>query len=157
MKVLQHYYTSFVNRETGRAGFQVKAMTPGISAETQATIARLIAYRIPNDVEERAIGKHPVAFRYFYHTPQECILLCSQSSGDDENGRPGNFFAHSVVMSPDELASQPPILYWRSPFWRKQAPETQIKALTAFDAEMSLHVIDEMWAFLATHHVERRL
>jgi len=149
MTVLQHYYTSFVNRESGRAGFQVKAMSPGISAEAQAMIARLIAYRIPNGVEERKIEKHPVALRYFYHNPHECILLCSQSSGNDENGRPGNFFAHSVVMSPDELANQPPILYWHSPFWRKQAAETQLKPLLEFDAEPSLDIIDEVWTFLA--------
>lgn len=149
MTVLQHYYTSFVNRETGRAGFQVKAMSRGISAETQAMIARLIAYRIPNNAEERDIKNHPVALRYFYQNPQKCILLCTQSSGEDESGRPGNFFAHSVVMSPDDLANQPPILYWHSPFWRKQAAETTIVPLPEFDAEPSLDIIDEMWAFLA--------
>lgn len=148
MAVLQHYYTSFVNRETGSAGFQVKAISEGISPEMQAIIPRLIAYRIPANMEERAIERHPVALRYYYHSPRECILLCSQSSGNDENGRPGNFFAHSVVMPPSELAYQPPILYWHSPFWRKQAMETQIKPLPEFDAEQSLDLIDEMWAFL---------
>ena len=149
MTVLQHYYTSFVNRETGSAGFQVKAMSEGISTEMQAIIPRLIAYRIPANMEERAIELHPVALRYYYHTQQECILLCSQSSGNDENGRPGNFFAHSVVMSPVDLAYQPPILYWHSPFWRKQATETQMRPLPEFDAEQSLDIINEMWTFLA--------
>jgi hypothetical protein len=46
MEISQHYYTSFINRERGSAGFQVKAMSPGISPDTQNMILRLIAYRI---------------------------------------------------------------------------------------------------------------
>lgn len=150
MTVLQQYYTSYVNKETGSAGFQVKATSAGISSETEAMISRLIAYRIPANMDVRAIEEHPVALRYYYRNARECILLCSQSSGNDENGRPGNFFAHSVVMPPDSLTSQPPILYWRSPFWRKEATETtEIRPLVEFQAPQSPDIIDEMWTFLA--------
>src|SRR5581483_11288189 len=98
MAVLQQYYTSFFNKNTGRAGFQIKAMSPNMSQEMQTLISRLITYRIPDGMDERAVQTHPVALRYYYHSPQECVLLCSQSCGNDENGRPGNFFAHSVVL-----------------------------------------------------------
>src|SRR5436309_313250 len=120
MSVLQHYYTSCVHSQTNFAGFQVKAMSPGILSETQALIARLIAYSIPATLDERAIQSHPVALRYYYKSPQECILLCSQSNGDDESGRPGNFFAHTLILEPEMFKSIPPIFYWQSAFWIKQ-------------------------------------
>src|SRR5574340_1247560 len=110
MEVLQHYYTSFVNRQAGSAGFPVKAMSRDIPPDTQAMITRLISYRIPPSLDEYNISQHPVALRYFYKSPEEAILLCSQSNGTDENGRPGNFFAHSLVMKPDYFTGMPPIL-----------------------------------------------
>ncbi len=150
MAILQHYYTSFVNKETGSAGFQVKAMSPGISPDMQSMISRLIAYRIPPTLNEYEIERHPIALRYYYKDPQESILLCSQSNGSDENGRPGNFFAHTLVMEPDIFTIIPPILYWRSPLWRTEDPgnRTQLASLTSFDEEPSLD-IDRVWEFLA--------
>jgi GTPase-associated protein 1, N-terminal domain type 2/GTPase-associated protein 1, middle domain len=150
MVVLQHYYTSFVNRTTGSAGFQVKALSPGISTDIQATISRMIAYRIPSRADEYDISTHPVALRYTYNGPQECIFLCSQSNGSDENGRPGNFFAHTLVMEPDSFASVPPIFYWKSPFWLLRDPEqrSQLPPLPAFDVEPTLD-IEQVWEFLA--------
>ena len=151
MAVLQHYYTSYVNRETGSAGFQVKAMSPGIGDDTQSTITRLISYRIPPRLDEYAIASHPVALRYFYRTPQEAILLCSQSNGTDENGRPGNFFAHSLITTPDIFASMPPILYWRSPFWRAKDPGTRttIEPVRSLEEIETTFDIDGVWNFLA--------
>src|SRR2546428_4654287 len=119
MSVLQHYYTSFVHPGTNNAGFQVKARSQGISQETEALIARLIAYQIPATLDEQDIQLHPVALRYYYHNPQECILLCSQSSGNDESGRPGNFFSHTLILEPEMFKTMPPIFYWQSKFWRK--------------------------------------
>lgn len=150
MAVLQHYYTSFVNKETGSAGFQVKAMSPDISPDMQSIISRLIAYRIPPTLNEYEIERHPIALRYYYKDPQESILLCSQSNGSDENGRPGNFFAHTLVMEPDIFTIVPPILYWRSPIWRTRDPgnRAQLAPLTSFDEEPSLD-IDRVWEFLA--------
>ena len=151
MAVLQHYYTSYVNRETGSAGFQVKAMSPGIGGDAQSTIARLISYRIPPRLDEYAIASHPMALRYFYRTPQEAILLCSQSNGTDENGRPGNFFAHSLVTPPDIFTSIPPILYWRSPFWRSKDPGTRtaIEPINSVEEIETTFDIDGVWNFLA--------
>jgi GTPase-associated protein 1 len=150
MTVLQHYYTSFINKETGSAGFQVKAMSPGISSELQSLISRMIAYRIPPKLNEYKTSTHPIALRYYYLGPQECILLCSQSNGSDENGRPGNFFAHTLVMDPTIFTSVPPILYWQSNFWRTRDLDnrSQVAPLTDFDIEPSLD-IENVWEFLA--------
>lgn len=150
MSVLQHYYTSFVNRENGSAGFQVKAMSPGIPPDTQSTITRLIAYRIPPTLTEYDISRHPIALRYYYEGTHRSILLCSQSNGADENGRPGNFFAHTLVLEPDKFKRIPPILYWRSPFWRTKDPgtNTSINPLSNFDEEPTLD-IENVWSFLA--------
>src|SRR5438270_6260505 len=146
MSVLQHYYTSFVNKENGSAGFQVKAMSPGIPSDVQATISRLIAYRIPPTLDEHRISTHPVALRYYYEGQDRCILLCSQSNGTDENGRPGNFFAHTLVMEPDKFKHVPPILYWRSPFWRARDTGTSaiIDPLPGFEVEPVLD-IEGVW------------
>ncbi len=150
MTILQQYYTSFVNQEAGRAGFQIKAMSPEISPETQSIISRLLAYHIPAGVDERAIETHPVALRYYYHNEREGILLCSQSCGSDENGRPGNFFAHSLVISPKTFSYQPPILYWHSPFWQHDARGTnKLVPLSERDMRPSATLMEQMWAFLA--------
>src|SRR5581483_6230794 len=151
MQVLQHYYTSYVNRETGSAGFQVKAMSPGISPENQSTITRLISYRIPTTLNELEVSNHPIALRYYYKNPQEAILLCSQSNGTDENGRPGNFFAHSLITEPDFFANMPPILYWQSRFWRTKDSGTNavIAPLHSLEEVETTLDIEEVWRFLA--------
>jgi hypothetical protein len=151
MPILQHYYTSFVNRETNSAGFQVKAMSSGISLELQSIIARLITYRIPSISYEQDLSTHPVALRYLYRQGQECILLCSQSNGSDENGRPGNFFAHTLVIEPDSFTSIPPIFYWRSSFWRKSdnSSYSLLESLRITEMEPALD-IEKVWTFLAS-------
>jgi hypothetical protein len=158
MQVLQHYYTSYNNEEAGRIGFQVKGMSPGITPQLEATIAPLIAYRIPPSLEERSIDTHPIALRYYYKGPEECILVCSQSSGNDLNGRPGNFFAHTLVLEPAAFTIVPPIFYWKSSFWRKEDTEPRsridsLPILPSFDEEPTFD-IEVIWDFLA--HGERR-
>lgn len=151
MAVLQHYYTSFVNKETGSAGFQVKAMSPGIAPDTQSIITRLISYRIPPTLDEYDLSKHPVALRYYYKSSQEAILLCSQSNGTDENGRPGNFFAHSLVAEPSFFTSMPPILYWGSHSWcqRDASSNTRLPPLQSLEEVEAPFNIEEVWPFLA--------
>jgi hypothetical protein len=154
MSVLQYYYTSFVHPRTNNAGFQVKARSEGISPETEMLIARLIAYQIPASMNERDIRSHPIALRYYYHNPRQCIFLCTQSSGEDESGRPGNFFAHALVMEPRIFTTLPPIFYWRSDFWRKsdveeRSQEDILPTLDAFEEAPALDS-EQIWSFLAT-------
>lgn len=154
MSVLQYYYTSFVHPQTNRAGFQIKAMSPGIPPDTQTLIAHLISYNIPPTLDVRGCPAHPVALRYFYHHPSECILLCSQSNGDDESGRPGNFFAHVLILEPEMFKTIPPIFYWQSAFWLKYDTEVRsqpdvLPILSAFEEMPSLDV-ERVWSFLAS-------
>jgi len=153
MPVLQQYYTSFRDENTGRLGLGIKATSPGISSELQKAIDKLISYRIPPSLDERAISSHPVALRYQYNNPGESIFLCSQSIGSDVNGRPGNFFAHTVIMEPDMFASSPPILFWNSPFWQTKDAESRshidsLPVLDSFNVEPSFD-IEGIWDFLA--------
>jgi GTPase-associated protein 1, N-terminal domain type 2/GTPase-associated protein 1, middle domain len=154
MSVLQYYYTSFVHPQTNSAGFQVKAMSPDISPDNQALIARLIAYHIPPTLDERAIQSHPIALRYYYKSRRECILLCSQSSGNDESGRPGNFFAHTLILEPEMFKTIPPVFFWQSAFWLKKDAEARsqvdiLPVLPAFEEVPSLD-IERVWSFLAS-------
>src|SRR5579859_1185227 len=146
MEILQYYYTSFINKETGSAGFQVKAMSRDIRPETQAMIARLMAYRIPPALDERKINTHPIALRYYYLDAEECLLMCSQSNGNDPNGRPGNFFAHVLVADPTLFTSVPPIFYWNSDFWltKDTSTRTELGTLPDLPGDPALD-FDEMW------------
>jgi len=155
MNILQHYYTSFLNQTTGTSGFQVKAMSPGISSETQNLILRLISYRIPSGLDERAPTTHPCALRYYPGSQNESLLICSQSIGEDPNGRPGNFFAHTLVVSPEIFTTVPPVLYWKSPFWLTADPllRSHLGSLCEFPADPALHS-ERIWNFL---HARGRL
>ncbi len=153
MSALQFYYTSCVQTTAGTSGFQMKAMSPGISPDLQSLLARLAAYRIPPALDATHTDKHPIALRYHYQNEQECILLCSQSSGTDELGRPGNFFAHGLVLEHDLFSCVPPIFFWKSPFWQKQDPQERsqivsLPVLNAFDEEPTLE-LEDIWRFLA--------
>ena len=100
MPMLQHYYTSANKGTAGIVGFQCKAKSPGITSEELRTVNNIIGYRIPPTLDEYDIARHPMALRYAYLGPERCILACSQSCGTDESERPGNFFAHSMITSP---------------------------------------------------------
>jgi hypothetical protein len=149
----QYYYTSYVHQQTGRAGFQVKAMSPGLAPELQETIARLIAYRVPANLDIQQVETHPIALRYAYKGPDECILLCSRSCGRDEYGRPGNFFAHAVVLPQDLFTSVPPGFFWKSAFWCESDPVEReeiasLPRLALEDEEPALD-LEDVWAFVA--------
>jgi hypothetical protein len=149
MTMLQHYYTSCSNGVAGGVGFQCKAMSPNIRSEDIKTINNLIGYRIPSSLVDAPIDRHPIALRYEYLDRDKCILLCSQSNGNDENGRPGNFFAHSVITSPQDFDVFPPIMFWRSPFWVSCDDSTRLElpVLSAFEESPSLD-FQQVWSFL---------
>jgi hypothetical protein len=159
MSMQQFYYTSYVHRIAGTAGFHMKAMSPGISPDLQLLLERLAAYRIPPALNAAHIETHPIALRYHYRNEQECILLCSQSSGTDELGRPGNFFAHGLILEHDLFTCVPPIFFWKSSFWQKQDTQERshvvsLPVLNAFDEEPTLE-LEEIWRFLV--HDQRRV
>lgn len=148
----EYYYTSTRHGVTGSAGFQCKAKSPSLSAEDVRIINNMIGYRIPPTLNETDIATHPPALRYEYIGPDKCVLSNSQSNGPDENGRPGNFFAHAVMTQPDDFQIYPPIMFWRSKFWKSEdnlnridLPETPSFDTDKIEPSLDL---DQMWAFL---------
>lgn len=151
MSVQQLYYTSWVDTPPGdEVGFHVRGMSPGITPEDQRLLTDLVTYMIPPRLDPRQIATHPVALRYKYLSPDKAVLLCSQSTGNDEQGRTGNFFAHAIILDPEPFTRTPPALYWGSPFWRASdsTPGDAIPALPSFDVEPSLD-LDRVWRFIA--------
>lgn len=149
MAMLQHYYTSCEKGTSGSAGFQCKAMSAAISPQELKAINNIIGYRIPPTMDEYDIPRHPIALRYDYLHKDKCLLVCSQSNGTDEKGRPGNFFAHSVITHPQDFAVFPPIMFWRHNFWRTNDPSEslEIPPEHSFELEPSLE-FEQIWHFL---------
>ncbi|GHO86341.1 GAP1-N2 domain-containing protein [Dictyobacter formicarum] len=149
MAILQHYYTSFRDYSTGRSGFQAKAMSPGITPEDQAQLLRLLVYRLPASVEASATAEHPVALRYYYQNEASSFLIHSQSTGKDDNGRPGNFFAHSLIMPTELFSNIPPIFFWQSSFWQAQdnTDSGELPVLSDLELEPALD-IEQVWSLL---------
>lgn len=152
MTIRQHYYTSCRNPETAKTGFQVKAATPGIPRRAEQTLQKLISYRPPGNADPQAIDAHPISLRFYVPAPQEALLICAQSNGPDEFGRPGNFFAHTLVGPVDSFTEPlPPIFYWHSPFWVRtdDTPATSLPELnTLADAARVTFNYDAIWPFL---------
>src|SRR5579884_3880572 len=157
MDARQYYYTSYVHKASGKAGFQIKAMSEGISPDQQAALARLIEYRIPTSCDVSAIETHPLALRYFYESGREgsgsCMLLCSRSCGSDEHGRPGNFFAHALLLEEEFCRRVPPIAFWQSAYWQGHDPverEEIISLPTLSVSERAVEFdLERNWRFLA--------
>jgi len=119
MTIFQQYYTSFRHPTDSRrgGGYGVQAETNGIPASAQGMIDKTVGYRIPRSSPPDATHQHPIALR-FQALNGQAILSCVQSSGKDELGRDGNYFAHSLIGSTEEITgSLPPIFYWKSDFW----------------------------------------
>ncbi len=153
MTIYQHYYTSCRHPETARTGFQVKAATPGITRSSAQMLERLISYRLPGNADPGMVAAHPVSLRYYAAGAGDAFLTCVHSSGPDEFGRPGNFFAHSLI-GPAKAFNHPvpPIFYWDSPFWRREDPTdtAELPALPSLAQEVRITFSPEQaWAFLA--------
>lgn len=147
MSILQHYYTSCQTSE--KSGYQVKAKSAGINSETEKTLNTLIGYKIPPECDVTNPELHPIALRY-YPIENDAILVSSQSNGQDEFGRPGNYFAHSVIGTLEQLNYfNAPIFCWKSPFWikRDDSDREELPTLTEFDPEINFD-FDEIWQFI---------
>jgi GTPase-associated protein 1, N-terminal domain type 2/GTPase-associated protein 1, middle domain len=149
MVMRQLYYTSCIKGTSGSAGFQVKALSSGISTDERAALNKILGYRIPPSLPVEQVSSHPVALRYQYLSTDTCFLACSQSCGPDEGGRPGNFFAHCVVTAPSDFAVMAPIMYWRHPFWKRSdaSESVEIPEEPSFELDPALD-FDAIWAFL---------
>lgn len=150
MAMQQLYYTSCLKGISGSAGFQVKAVSPGMPTDVQVALNKILGYRIPPALDVDNVPSHPIALRYQYLNAEVCLLLCSQSNGPDEGGRPGNFFAHCIVTSPNDFDILAPIMYWRHSFWKTTDGSNSlvIPPEPSFELEPSLE-FETIWPFLA--------
>ncbi len=150
MVMRQLYYTSCTKGTGAGSGFQVKALTPGMPQAEKDALNKSLGYRIPPGLSPEDVGAHPVALRYQCLDDVSCSLLCSQSNGPDDAGRPGNFFAHCVLTDLQDFAFYPPVMYWGHPFWRREdaSDRLDIDPVPSFDMEPSM-TFEHVWVFLA--------
>lgn len=154
MALLQHYFTSYKNERTGRAGWQTLAMSRDVTPELDRAIQGLIGYKAPQSLSSDDLASHPVALRYLYEPSRRSFLLCSQSTGLDNQNRPGNFFAHTLVIPPENFADFalcPPILYWKSPVWCREdrSQREELPGLALEELPTGPDVQESVWDFLA--------
>lgn len=148
MPFYQLYYTSCRHPHSGQTGFQVKAQTPDIPTNVLRQLQPLMGYRIPPELSDSPLEGHPSALRYRLLDEEHAVLLCSQSNGSDELGRPGNYFSHVVVGAPQDFPLVP-IEYWRSPFWlmRDDSDETILPLSEQFAAKSTFD-FGQVWDFI---------
>ncbi len=120
-----------------------------MEGDARQILDQLIGYVIPNKADSKAIETHPIALRYFIQSDR-AFLVSSQSNGEDEFQRPGNFFAHSIVGNLPEISEfTAPIFYWKSPFWvsRDNSDTIELPILSEFEPEI-IFDFDLIWDFL---------
>jgi hypothetical protein len=125
-------------------------MSSGIKAEELKAINSIIAYRIPPSLDEKDLVSHPIALRYDYLNREKCLLSSIQSCGTDDNGRPGNFFAHTILTSPDDFAEYPPIFYWKHPFWKREDSSSRLEIpVEPFSLSRPSYIKEnDIWSFI---------
>lgn len=152
MPIFQQYYTSFLHPTDMRhgGGYGVQAETAEIPLSAKAMIEKTIGYRIPRNAVVDAIDQHPIALR-FQAQKGQAILTCVRSSGKDELGRDGNYFAHSLIGSTEDITKElPPIFYWKSDFWviHDDRHFETLPALNSMSAVAVSFDPNELWDFV---------
>lgn len=122
MKALELHYTSCRRGRSGSAGFQTRALTPGITPDEQREIERQGIYRPPHDAVEEPSSEEierdfPLALRFYTLESGRLALTRSCYTGRDYSGRWGNFFAHTLVFE-NQPPSLWPIDYYEWPHWK---------------------------------------
>ena len=121
-KALQIHYTSCRRGQAGGAGFQVRAVSPGLTADDIRACERRGSYRPPLDrpsapTEDDLAVLYPRALRSYALPSGKRALTLSSYVGTDFSGRWGNFFAHTLVIE----GKQPglwPIDYYEWSGWK---------------------------------------
>ena len=111
----QLYYTSCEHGLSGFSGYQFNAATPGVDARVLREVERFTVYEPPRSLPPDQVHRHPVNLCYSPDLGGVRVLSRVVSSGDDPSGRPGNYFAHSLLL--DGAAGPLPAELWGAPFW----------------------------------------
>jgi hypothetical protein len=123
MKALQLHYTSCRRGLGGSAGFQTRAVTPGLALDDQREIERRGAYRPPRDLPpeptpDEITQLFPSALRSYRLPSGHLALTRASYAGRDYTGRWGNFFAHTLVLAEGPPAELWPIDLYEWPGWQ---------------------------------------
>lgn len=125
MRALQLHYTSCRKGQSGNAGFQTRASTPGLRPDEQREVERRGVYRPPRDASQEPTPEEidrdfPRAFRYYsLESGRRALTLC-RYTGRDYSGRWGNFFAHTLVLENGEEPPLWPIDYYEWSGWQER-------------------------------------
>lgn len=109
MGFAQLYYTSCEHGLSGYAGYQFNAATPGVDQRVLAEVERYTVYEPPPG----RVDEHPVNLCYSPDLGGYPVVSRIVSCGPDPSGRPGNYFAHSLVGAGGPLAAE----LWDAAFW----------------------------------------
>ncbi|MFD3684293.1 GTPase-associated protein 1-related protein [Nocardiopsis sp. NPDC058631] len=140
MGFAQLYYTSCEHGLAGYPGYQFNAATPGVDPRVLREVERFTVYEPPRRSSPEQVAAHPVNLSYAPDVGGTPVVSRVVSSGDDPSGRPGNYFAHSLlpVDSADSEGTDPgdggtgplPAELWGAGFWA-EAPvaDTELPVL----------------------------
>ena len=125
MGFAQLYYTSCEHGLSGYAGYQFNAATPGVDPRVLREVERFTVYEPPRRSSADRAAEHPVNLCYSPDLGGTPVLSRVVSSGDDPSGRPGNYFAHSLLpVGPGDAADLAvggtgplPAELWDAGFW----------------------------------------
>lgn len=144
MAFQQLYYTSCENGLLGYGGFQFNATTPGVSTAVLREVEMLTAYEAPQSMASNPtpaeMATYPVSFSYLCDDQGNAVTARVVFAGTDYSGRPGNYFAHTLVTdSMADFGSVLPIELWEAPFWKtKPVSGTELPPLPGPPAKGTL-------------------
>ncbi|MEU5857186.1 GTPase-associated protein 1-related protein [Nocardiopsis dassonvillei] len=118
MGFAQLYYTSCEHGLSGYAGYQFNAATPGVDPRVLREVERFTVYEPPRSRER--VDEHPVNLCYSPDVGGVPVVSRVVSSGDDPSGRPGNYFAHSLVAAGPGESGPLPAELWEADFWAEE-------------------------------------
>ncbi|MGW5877910.1 GTPase-associated protein 1-related protein [Nocardiopsis terrae] len=117
----QLYYTSCEHGLSGCSGYQFNAATPGVDPRVLREVERFTVYEPPRPRDAGDADRHPVNLCYSPDLAGYPVLSRVVSSGEDPSGRPGNYFAHSLLLVGGGAFL--PAEQWGAGFWAS-APVT---------------------------------
>lgn len=125
----QLYYTSCEHGLSGYTGYQFNAATPGVDTRVLREVERFTVYEPPRSLPPDQFQHHPVNLCYSPDLGGARVLSRVVSSGDDPSGRPGNYFAHTLLLN--GAVDPLPAELWGASFWTgRPVAEPNLPGLT---------------------------
>ncbi len=159
VEALQLHYTSCQHGVSGYAGFQVRAISEGITPEEKRALERLGMYEPPRNMPsesspEEIQNSFPKAFRSIFLETGKLAVVRSVYAGQDYTGRWGNYFAHALVFNKSVSDLWPVDLYeWNG--WKDNLPAKEdnpevstVLPLTVVQPDSGAYAFAELQEFL---------